>query len=276
MPRVPLAGLMACAILAAPPARGDDPPRDRDVIARAGAGVIRLQQALPRIVARETMVQHAQASRSADGVPVSDRRLVSELGWATLGHAPDLLAIRDVVEVDGAPVTTERQRLQRLLESGSATLAEAERLLNEGARYNLTPGSRNFNLPTVVLFFLHPDTSGRFSWSRQSPRTSHPWRFTFKERDRPTIIRDGSGRPIFSRGSVDIDAGTGAVERTEVHLRFGRVEYSLTTTFATVAALGLMLPARMDEEYDTPTGTVTGTATYDDYRQFETGGRLIP
>jgi hypothetical protein len=252
-----------------------DPPRERDVIAHAGEHVERLEQVLPRIVARETMVQHAEPGTPGGTVPVRDRRLVSELSWAPLAGAPDLLAIRDVVEVDGRSLTDERGRLRALLESGQATLADAQRLLNEGARYNLAPGSRNFNLPTVVLFFLHPRTADRFSWSRQSEKSEATWRFTFKERQRPTIIRDGTGRAIFSRGAADIEAVSGIVVQTELHLRYGQVNYTLVTHFARVPALDLVLPSRMDERYETPTGTVTGIATYDDYRQFQTGGRLV-
>jgi hypothetical protein len=253
---------------------GADTPRDRDVLARAGAFVRRLQAELPRLVARETMDQRATPAGGGT-VEVPERRLVSELGWAPLVGTPDLLAVRDVVEVDGQPLTAERLRLQELLHSGRGTLAEATRLLNEGARYNLSPGSRNFNLPTVALFFLHPQSRDRFSWSRTSARTAPVWRFEFKERRSPTVIRDGNGRPVHSRGSVDVEAATGTILRTELRLRYRHVDYTLVTTFSRVESLGLVLPSRMDERYAAPTGVIAGTAVYDDYRRFQTGAKLV-
>jgi hypothetical protein len=266
------AGLTAAIWPAAAP--GADAPLDRDVLTRAGAFVRVLLTELPRLVARETMDQHATAA-GGGRVAVSERRLVSELGWVTLPETPDVLAVRDVVEVDGQPLTDERRRLQDLLHNGRGSLAEAERLLNEGARYNLSPGSRNFNLPTVVLFFLHPDTEKRFSWSRKTPRSEAVWRFEFRERGSPTVIRDGSGRAVYSRGSADVEVATGSVLRTELRIRYQRVNYTLVTTFARVTAFGLVLPSRMDERYATPSGVIAGTTVYDDYRRFETGARLV-
>ena len=267
-----LAGVLVVGWASAAPGNA---PRDRDVLARAGAFVRGLEEELPRVVARERMVQRATVPGGGPALPVSGRRMVSELAWVPMPEAPDLLPVRDVVEVDGRALTSERQRLQALLQSGRGALEEARRLLNEGARYNLAPGSRNFNLPTVALFFLHPDTAPRFSWSRTSPRKARIWTFEFKERERPTIIRDGSGRPVFSRGSVDIDAATGTVRRTALRLRYHDVNYTLVTTFEPVPTMGLVLPVRMDERYATSSGLITSAATYDDYRRFETGARLV-
>ena len=42
------------------------------------------------------------------------------------------------------------------------------------------------------------------------------------------------------------------------------------------AAMDLVLPVRLDERYTTPDEIVTGSATYTNYRRFQTGARLIP
>src|SRR5262249_15745409 len=154
--------------------------------------------------------------------------------------------------------------LQFLLHSNSPTsIDDATRLLNEGARYNLAEGSRNFNLPTVALFFLHPQTQSRFKWSRRSPSSASVREFEFKGRERPTVIRTGDGVPVFSRGTVQIDVGTGEILRTQLIVHIDKLDYTLVTEFAPVKAMGMTLPVRLEERYVTPSGTITGEATYD-------------
>ena len=54
------------------------------------------------------------------------------------------------------------------------------------------------------------------------------------------------------------------------------MRYTLTTEFAPVAAVDLVVPVRLTERYETPEEIVTGTATYTNYRRFQTTGRLLP
>ncbi len=70
-----------------------------------------------------------------------------------------------------------------------------------------------------------------------------------------------------------IDAATGAILRTELELEFDDVAYTLTTRFERVAAMDLVLPVALDERYATPDEIVTGSATYTNYRRFQTGAR---
>ena len=69
---------------------------------------------------------------------------------------------------------------------------------------------------------------------------------------------------------------TGIVQRTVLELTLVRVRYTLTTEFAPVAAVDLVVPVRLTERYETPEEIVTGTATYTNYRRFQTTGRLLP
>ena len=157
-------------------------------------------------------------------------------------------------------------RLQMLLHgSGPTTPESVTQLLNEGARFNLAEGSRNFNLPTVALFFLHPETQSQFKWSRQSPASAATWVMTFKERGQPTIIHTEDGEPVFSQGLVEIETATGEVRRTEltVHIDKPRVrkgdpqqddgdhpevDYTLTTTFGRVASVNMNLPVSLNRK----------------------------
>lgn len=253
-------------------------PSQNTVMARAGALVARYTDELPRLVATETLVQELTAQGDGlAGVPFR-RRSVAEFAWVTLPDVVDPIGFRDVIEVDGQAVGPGRKRLVELLHSSQqASWVQARAILQEGARHNLSPGSRNFNLPTVAMFFLLPELQGRFSWKRRTETSAPVWELEFRERRRPTLIRQTDGRPVFSRGRVWIEAATGAVLRTNLTLKMDPIGgYTLTTRFEWVAAIDLMLPIRLDELYATPDQVVTGSATYTNYRRFQTGARLLP
>jgi len=75
---------------------------------------------------------------------------------------------------------------------------------------------------------------------------------------------------------VLIEPNTGIVRRSELRLRLAGINYTLVTTFNRVAALDLVLPVSLEESYETSTEIVVGTATYDNYRRFETDARILP
>jgi len=252
-------------------------PRDRDVLARAGEVVRMYEVELPRLVARETSAQQIKGRSELS----QQRHLVAEFGWVAFPGSTDVVGVRDVVVVYSHPSTTERERLQSLLHGSHAGAGvEVRRLLDEAARYNLTvnKGARNLNLPTLVLFFLHPLAQPHFSWSRRSPPSAPLWEFEFKEREGPTFIHGGAdGRErVVSRGLVLIEPTSGVLRRSELRLRFDGINYTLVTTFDRVAALDLVLPVSLEERYETSTDSVVGTAAYDNYRRFETDARILP
>ena len=263
------------AVLCATMASAGPAPSQKTVLARAGAVVAQYTHELPRLVATETLVQE-QASQPGGVGHMATRRSQAEFAWVWLADEVDPIGFRDVIEVDGQPVGPSRRRLVDLLHGpNEASWAQARAILQEGARHNLSPGSRNFNLPTVVMFFLLPERQDRFTWKRQSEATAAVWEFTFREKSRPTLIRQSNGQPVFSRGRVWVDAATGAVLSTELLIKIDNVSYALTTRFERIAAMGLVLPVHLEERYSTPEQIITGTATYSNYRRFETGARLI-
>lgn len=250
-------------------------PSQTEVLARAGAIVARYSDELPRLVATETLVQALTPQPDKAGMATS-RQWVAEFAWVKLPSEADPIGFRDVIEVDGQAVGPGGRRLVELLHgSDRASWSQARAILHEGARHNLAPGSRNFNLPTVVLFFLLPERQARFSWKRRTETSAPVWELEFRERSRPTLIRRGDGGAIFSRGRVWVEAATGSVRRTDLALQFDRVDYTLTTRFERVPALDMVLPSHLDERYASPDQVVTGTATYTNYRRFQTGARLI-
>lgn len=263
------------ALLCAPIAGAAQVPSHKTVLSRAGAVVAQYSHELPRLVATETLIQEQAPSPGGDG-PIATRRSQAEFAWVWLADEVDPIGFRDVVEVDGQAVGPHRRRLVDLLHGpNEASWAQARAILQEGARHNLSPGSRNFNLPTVVMFFLLPERQDRFTWKRHTDTSAPVWELAFREKSRPTLIRQSNGQPVFSRGRVWLDAATGAILRTELLLQIDKVRYALTTRFERIDAMGLVLPVQLEERYSTPAQIITGTATYTNYRRFQTGARLV-
>jgi hypothetical protein len=249
-------------------------PSDRTVLRRAGEYVRRLANELPRMVVTERVVQQGDSLRPMLGR--TERRWAAELGWVTVEGNAAVIGVRDVLDVDGQPVTDDRARLERLLhQTERLSWSDTRALLEEGAQYNLVPGSRNFNLPTVAVLFLLPDMQSRFSWHRRGRPDGAVWHAEFRERERPTLIRRGDGKPVFSRGEVWLDPLTGAVQRTELVLHEKDIDYTLTTVFDRVPEIGLSLPATMTERFVGADAIVTGKASYSNYRRFTTNARLV-
>src|SRR5215217_3554654 len=134
-----------------------EPPLDV-VLSRMFAYVERFQREFGSMVAEEryeqTIRQPAGLSR---GEPRRDLRSdfllvnVPGQGW---------LPFRDVYEADGRQLRDRQDRLTALFLSGTTTGAveQAQRIMNESARYNLGGGTRNINVPTLALMYLGPDT----------------------------------------------------------------------------------------------------------------------
>jgi hypothetical protein len=250
-----------------------------ELLDRAGARVHAYLTELPRLVATESMAQHVVQSRSPapDG---GERRWIAEIAWVRLNDEHEAIAVRDVLEVDGHPVSQGRARLVELLHGARrGTWSEARELLAEGARHNLVPGSRNFNLPTVALFFLHPERRSRFAWTARFPRdtpasSAGPFEVEFRERSRPTVIHGANGEQIYGRGRIWV-AGDGVVMRTELQLEIGPVKYTLATEFKRDDAISMVVPYQLTERYDAPDGAVVSTARYSNYRRFQSSARLV-
>ena len=114
------------------------------------------------------------AVRGVDDGPTSvtqRHRLVSEFALVPNAAASGgWLGFRDVIEVNGKPVADRGLRLQALFRSDVPDLQEARRIADEGARFNVGPVSRNFNVPTTALFFFHTGNLSRFTFREQGPR----------------------------------------------------------------------------------------------------------
>jgi len=256
----------------------------RDAVRRAVAYVSSYDTQLARRVADEHYVQ-----RSNDEARV----LESQIAWVPAERLADVLAVRDVQNVDGRVVG--RSRVADLLRAGPSTFALASEILRASAAFNLGTRSRNLNVPTFALVYLRGDRAGRLRW-RSRARSDGRIRLTFEERDRPTIVRDNDGRPMRAQGEFWIEPASGRIERSAVtvsgtresfddagHVVRRKLTYTLTVGFEPNDHLGLWLPVRMSEQYEQDTRqrahstnvVVTGEALYSNYRRFETEGRVI-
>jgi len=189
---------------------------------------------------------------------------------------------RDVFEVDGRKVRDRDERLQRLFQNPSpSALVQAQRIVEEGARYNIGGAARTVNVPTMPLMFLLARNQPRCSF-RSGPRRwisgVAAFEVEFDEVARPTVVTTSSGESLPAHGRFWIDASRGAVIRTEVVFRFdpSLAEASFETDYEPRPRLGLWVPVLMRERYrNLPSAPrvvfaapTDATATYSNYRQF--------
>lgn len=262
----------------------------RDLLHRAGDYVRKYHVSLTTVVAEELYVQKAirttkvssadRWSLQAVGDDDEERTLRSDFALVRGAEGEDLwLAIRDVFEVNGQPVVDGRSRLDLLLrESRGSLKARARAIAIEQAKYNVGHVYRTINVPTLPLEFLLPDRQSRFRFKRTGTSTLSgisAVALAYEERSRPTFIRTPGGRDIVSRGTFWIDPANGHVLKTELSTAEDRgVRSRITVTYGFEPRLDLLMPMSMHEEYAAGSTQITATATYSNFRRFETESRI--
>ena len=263
------------------------PKLDR-VISRLGVYLAEYEHRFSLAVAEERYQQSldvasdASTDNSPRDTPVlpaghQDRWLRSDYALTRASDKQAWVGYRDTFEVDGRPVRDRDDRLQRTLTDGVA--ARAARIAEESTRFNLgsTLLERNINVPTLALEMLHPRNQSRFSFNKAGEEriaATSTWRVDFKERDRPTFIRNTSGLDRPSRGSIWIDPSTGVVWRP-LRVWDSPPSGTITVAYGHVSNIDVLVPITMTEHYRAGTATITGDAVYTNYRQFQTSARLI-
>jgi hypothetical protein len=262
-----------------------DEPSLVELLASAGEYVLRYEDSFRVVVAEEVYVQRLRASPG--GVVQHTRQLHSDVVFVRApGTALPWWLLRDVFEADGHAVRDRERRLEKLLGGGTSDgLSRARAIADEGARFNLGRGFRNYNVPTLVLAFLHPSLQGRFSFEGRSRATIEGRRFVeiaFRELQAPTVIRGSDSQPnVPASGRVWVHEGRdGTVGRTELLLEVpaeGVVTHAtLTTEYRPYQALSLWVPVEMGDRLQTErTGRrgfaavefVDGLAAYSGFRQ---------
>lgn len=249
----------------------------RDIAAR----VVSVQSEFVHIVGVEhsTQILRDMNRRSRTRLLESDMFF---LGADAEGRA---MTMRSVQRVDGRRVSDDSDDVARALALPDERRVEKLRALADAsARHNLGSLRRNFNDPNLGLLFVSGPFQERFRFrdtGEEMIDSLRVRRMEFEERVRPTIIRDGrNGASIPASGRVWADA-EGTVWRTEVKLDSEEALATIRVSYRRDERLGTMVPATMDEDYryrEKGTGRfmfISGHATYDDFRRFETAGRIV-
>ncbi len=273
----PAASAFTLMLLAAPlSAQTPQAPKLDDLIARLDAYLLSYEIQLANVVAEEMYRQTARQGPYSRRVTFV-RELRSDYALSLAADRNIRVGYRDTFEVDGEPVRDRDERLLRLL--GSGAVGQAARIAEQNARFNLGENlvPRTVNVPTLAIEMLHPRTRNRFRARRAGSETldGRPgWIVEFRERERPTIVRRPDGKDQPSRITALLDPQTGEVLRTV--LTWESLQGSIAVQYRRVPGIPVPVPGRMSEEYILRSGeSVAGEATYDNFRQFETSGRIV-
>ena len=274
-----LAAALGLALHPALPAAQDGTGLD-DVIGRAAAYVATFVDDLSNVVMEEDYRQTYYRNFNANP---ARSQLVSEFLLMRVDEDGQWVGFRDVVELNGRQLEERGDRLATLfVDGGTNALAQARRISEESARYNLGATERTFNVPTYPLFFLHPANVDRFRFERL--RTGRAgcagaaaaWDVRFEEVAYPTMARGFQGISLPARGRFCLDPQSGRVLETEFELHHPAVsrglpatETTARVTFGLEPRLNLWVPVEMRDSVSEDDGRrMVGIARYRNYRQF--------
>jgi formylglycine-generating enzyme required for sulfatase activity len=211
---------------------------------------------------------------AVDTVRARHRDLRSDFLMAKSPETSALIPFRDVLEVDGQPVRDREARLAKLFLGAPAdAMAQAERIGDEGARYNLGNMRSTIGNPVLALGVLQKDYQPRFQFSLgKEDKSVGPgvWSVEYKEIKAPSMIRGGAAGDLFSHGRVWIDGLNGRVLKTELQVEQPAIRAIVTTTFRVDERSGIAVPSEMRERYTFGNGSHVNTvATYGRFRRFD-------
>jgi hypothetical protein len=245
-------------------------PSLEDVLARMHAYLDEYARQLPAVIATERYHQ-----RVGSGMRRNQRQLVSDYGLVQVQGDSQWLGFREVLSVDGKPVTDSARRLAELLAKPSAhALQQARRIAEESARYNIGPVVRTINDPALVLEVLDRRHYKRIRFSKNDEATVgalRVWVVRYQEMLRPTIIRTRAQEDLPVHGRAWIDPATGRILRADTSFDMGfGVTGTIDVSFEYDEKLGFAVPSKMTERYTNRNlvAVSSGEATYSNYRQF--------
>jgi hypothetical protein len=275
-------------------------PSLRDVLRLAGDYVVAYDRDLGSVIADEDYqqdVDRVSISSGADpdarlrpdpATPVLHRMLRSEFVLVRpTGITEFYRGFRDVIEVDGRAAPDRANIHARFTQGGDLGPAEVRRLIDASARYNIGALTRNVNVPTFALLVVHPSVSERFAFEKLDERRVRGvpvWTVAFRERQRPTLVRDVNGSDMPASGTLGIDPESGRILRTEFTTEKAatHVRARITVDYEPDAKLGVWVPREMTEDYhagkpnSVDEQTIHCVAKYSNYRRFEVTVRIRP
>ena len=259
--------LIAAAMLAQPAAVDS-------LAASASRWAAAFEQDLSGLLFREQYLQAADVGYSADYTLRSRRtelRLEANVFLLRVPGRQGFVVYRDVYRAGGQDVTDHTERLQHLLTVQTAdSLAQAQRLTDASARYNVGSINRNVNTPTMAFEFLTEANIGRLQLREAARETIDGLAcvvVAFDETARPTLVRGERGADVPARGRYWIDPITGAVPRAIVEFDTGGYSGRIEVRLARHPALKAWVPVEMSEAWTSPTSNASGTARYDRFQR---------
>lgn len=271
--------LIVLTVIASPAAAPRPPAPLADLLDRASGYVRGFVVEFSTVVAEEKYVQDSHPAPDAAGFGLTRSfsqaaprhiELRSDFLFVRTDPRADWLTFRDVFAVDGREVRDRRARLAKLFEESAIdAVDQAARIAQESFRYNLGTGQRTIADPLLALTFLEPAFRTRFAFTLGAidlARGRDVWIVKFEERSRPTIIRDIDNHDAPASGRLWIDGATGRVVQTELKLRSGD---RVMTAFGYDERLQLDVPVEMRDIAWTGQTSVTGVATYSNFRRFD-------
>jgi hypothetical protein len=266
------------------------PPTLADVLKRSATYVAEFRKQLSGIATEETYRQEVvNVGRFVSALDMTQaRRLKSELLLVKPADADRYVELRDVLEVDGAPLENHQGRLEKLLRDPSAGSRIAD-IIAASARYNIGGVTRNINTPLMALQFLDAANQRRvefthvekaapvfpakqdhaFNESTVFRVSTEMWNVEFRERGRGTVIRKPNGDDLPSRGRFWIDPSNGSVLISELTVDGGGVIATVTVSYQSEPLMGFLVPVEMRESYTGRGEKITGHAEYGKFRQLE-------
>ncbi len=225
---------------------------------------------LPAMIATERYQQ-----RFGSGMRKSQRLLMSDYGLIQVQGDSEWLGFREVLSVDGKPVTDSARRLAELLAKPSVQALQQARLIaEESARYNIGPVVRTINDPALVLELLDGRQSPRMRFSHNGENTINgvrTWVLRYQELGNPTIIRTRDRKDVPARGRAWVEPETGRILRADASVEPGLgVTGTIDVTFEFDERMGFAVPSKMSERYTNRNlvAVSSGEATYSNYRRF--------
>ena len=285
------ASLVSSALVLAAP----QPPARPDLVAvldRAGWYLDYFVDEFENVVAEENYIQDssqllptispASGGRGAIAPPPSasemlrarHRDLRSDFLLVKSPDTQALVPFRDVIQVDGIMVRDREARLAKLFLTDTAgAMGRAERIREEGARYNLGNMRSTLGNPVLALGVLQQTYQSRFRFTlAKEDRGFGPGVAVvdYRETGSPAMIHGEAGVDLPAHGRLWIDSATGRVLKTELQVEQPQVRAIVTTTFQAEEKSGIAVPLEMREQYTFPNGNRVNTvANYGRFRRFD-------
>jgi len=283
------AALATAALAAAPP----DRVSLEELLDKAGWYLDYFVDEFENVVAEETYIQDSAQALPAfspaaggrgglfvpppspsDSARARHRELRSDFLLARSPATEALVPFRDVLEVDGVPVRDRESRLAKLFIASPQNLMEqAEKIGEEGARYNLGNMRSTLGNPVLALGVLQQSYQSRFKFTFGREDRSLGNGVTmieYKEIATPAMIHGEAGRDLMAHGRAWIENTTGRVLKTELQVEQPVIRAVVTTTFRVEDKSGIAVPQEMREQYTFSNGNRVNTiAVYGRFRRFD-------